>query len=974
MDKSLQALCDSLKRIFAQLKPQQNPLSFLLLIGKTGQGKTTLLKQSNLFHLEIEQEHPIHVFYNNHGVIVELGESWLNRSENLLAFSLKQLNRCHSNIKISGLVLCVDSSELLLTEPVQLMEQCKSHTQLLERFGNELGYRADTAIFVTKLDALAGFCEFFQAEHTSELNKPFGFSLNNNLRKDRFINHYKTQFDHMLEVTGQQIINKLHPARSSVKRTLIREFPLQLASLRVPLQILLQNLNHHLFHLQALYFTSAEQGGLSVDKLNKKIQHEYALAVQDRFPQSNNYRAYFIEGAIKAFQDQTKHHSPSMSTTHKAIAGVAAGFAGLFLCVLGYQHITTSKLLDGASKELLAYETLIVQPDNKTSAIHHLSQAENMLDLIPVNLFSSSLIEQLKSQLHKNTKHHLQDNFLPDLIGNLEEVISNPSQTQLARYKALKVYLMLGESEHFSEPEVINWFHESWKAKNPDKPIEKDLLLLKKAIKLPLQPIAINRQLISDTRNYLNALPAAYLYYSLAKGSFPQEKTLINIEGFDLTNKELPIYYTKEGFSQIMALLPKITTQLQLDNWILARQDLGNLYLQLQQAYCFEYVTWWQNFIRRTHPQHYQGYQQARQLAQTLQQTNAISHLIELIQQHTSPDLSNNALLFNQEIASQFTALNLMSHSSIKELNTNITELEKFLTTLGVVNDHGRTVFELTRARFNDESQSDPLSALYRLSRQLPEPVSGWAKQIADDTWYIFITESREYLNRKWQATVYNEYQSAISNRYPFEPNQPVEISLAEFDRFFAPKGTLNNFVNHYVKPFLDVSKPQWQPKEHDGYIMPISNDIINELIRANVISNMFFPENSSKSKIDFTLQKINLDPVVASLQLTIGDIKLTDNQDSESYTFFNWPQSNARLALYSIEGAHYELEESGPWAFFKILQKVNVLVDNNDSASLQILFEVNGNSGRYILKTQNPINPFSPGVLTGFNLNKEIT
>ncbi|WP_232220841.1 type VI secretion IcmF C-terminal domain-containing protein [Legionella tunisiensis] len=135
----------------------------------------------------------------------------------------------------------------------------------------------------------------------------------------------------------------------------------------------------------------------------------------------------------------------------------------------------------------------------------------------------------------------------------------------------------------------------------------------------------------------------------------------------------------------------------------------------------------------------------------------------------------------------------------------------------------------------------------------------------------------------------------------------------------------------------------------------------------------MFFPEETETSKIEFSLQKINLDPVVSNLQLTIGKTTLSDNQSSDSYTLFNWPQVDAKLTLYSIEGNHYELEETGTWAFFKMLEKVNVLVDSNDSASLQILFEVNGNSGRYLLKTQNQINPFSPGILTGFILKSDV-
>ena len=87
----------------------------------------------------------------------------------------------------------------------------------------------------------------------------------------------------------------------------------------------------------------------------------------------------------------------------------------------------------------------------------------------------------------------------------------------------------------------------------------------------------------------------------------------------------------------------------------------------------------------------------------------------------------------------------------------------------------------------------------------------------------------------------------------------------------------------------------------------------------------------------------------------------------------FTWPQNNAKLSLDSIEGNHYELAEQGVWALFKLLEKVNVLIDEQDSASLQILFEVNSNSGRYLLKTHHPINPFTPGILNGFTLGDSV-
>ncbi len=973
MDKSLQTICSALKKIFCQLKPQNNPISFIVLTGKTQQGKTTLLRQSKLNHFQVNLDNHVTIFYNKRGVILELGEPWLNRSEHLLTHTLKQLNHCHANVQISGFLLCIDSGELLAVEPNQLFEHCKATVLLLQRFGIALGRQVDLGIIFSKLDTFAGFSEFFQSEHHNELQKPLGFSLSPTDDRNQFVEQFKHQFNAMLEKLGQQIINKLHPARSTFKRTLIREFPLQLANLRVPIQAIIQTISPKFFRLQAIYFISAEQGGVSLDRLTKKIQHEYALVVQDQFPQSNNYRPYFIEGAIRAFQDLTKYKQPSMPAQHKMVAAATLATVALLLSGIVYRHMSTSQLLDETSRELINYEALLNQNDKSSSALYHLSQAEATLDSIHASPFSSGFIGQLKTQLHQHTKQRMQDDFLPEVLNQLQEIILNSAETPFHRYQALKIYLMLGQPEHFSEADIIAWFQDYWHKKNPNQSTNPQLSLLKKALQQPMQPIAINWQLVRDSRNYLNALPPTYLYYSLAKNSFPQDTQAINGQGFDLAYQEIPVYYTKPGFEKIMASLPQLSQQLLQENWVLAREDIHDLQSQLEEAYFTEYSAWWQNFIHHTQPHHYQSYQQAQALTQLLGHDHAITDLIRLIQQETGPSTGKNAKLFNAKIASQFTAINLLANSAIGDLNQTIAELDRFLTTLALVDDQGRTIFDLTKARFINSNSVDPLSTLYNRSQQLPEPVSLWAKQIADDTWFMFINDSKRYINEQWQKQVYNHYETEISHRFPFDPTSDKDISIVDFEQFFNPNGALTQFVNHYVKPFLDTSNPQWKNKDLNGFILPISADLINEFIRANIITKMFFPQNTPTSNIEFSLQKIELDPVVSKLQLTIGDTILTDNQSSESYTAFNWPTSDAKLILKSIDGNHYELLETGPWAFFKILQKVNVIIDPSDSANLQILFEVNGNSGRYLLKTQNQINPFSPGVLTGFNLSQAL-
>lgn len=972
MDNSLHALCDAIKKTLSRLKPQSNQLSFIVITGKHAQGKSSLLKQSNMEEMPVFSEEHAKVYFNPRGIIVELGEGWFTNSKTLLQNTLKQLNRCSSYLKITGVVLCIDVEDLLISDRNQFGEKRKAHLQLLERWGVNLGYPVELALVFTKMDTLAGFTEFYQSNHASELLKPLGFSLDcvNELHKK--IETFTSQFNQLLETLGQQVIPKMHPARSTMRRSLIREFPIQMAGLRPPIHSLLQGISPKLFQLHSIYFTSAEQSGVSIDRLNKKIQHEYALVVQDTFPQATNFRAYFVEGALKSIQEQCSQVPQSRKFSQKPLVALIAGIAGITLCILSYHHYKAVHLLDAASKELLAYDALISQKDKGKQALYHLSNAAKKLAHVSSNSLSLPTVHQLKSNLHNNTQHRLQGEFLPAITAELETVINSPGNTPIARYNALKVYLMLGQPEHFSAVQVHDWFSTQWR-NLPAAELQKQMALLKQSLSKPPKDMLMKSQVVSDARNYLNALPSSYLYYSIAKESFPSTRQKITADGFILATDELPVYYTRAGFNEIIKKIPEMSQNLQKENWVLARQDISDLPNMLTQAYCYDYVTWWQTFMRRSQPAHYQNYQEGRQVAKRLEQSHAVTTLVGLLQQETKADLSNESSLFNQAIASQFTDLNLMSLSGTKELSIKIEELDRFISTLSMINDGGKTAFNITRSRFMSDTASDPVSLLFNQGRQLPEPLSSWAKQLAGETWGLLLKDSRQYINQQWQQTIYQEFQHRIAKRYPLDANQSEEIAIADFNHFFATNGSLNVFTEQFVKPFLDTATAEWKPKAVNDSVLPIATETLDALMRANIITNMFFPNGGNESRIDFSLQKINLDPVIASLVLEIGHTQISDNQSSESHIRFIWPQPNVKLALDSIDGNHYELAEQGNWALFKLLEKVNVLIDEQDSSSLQILFEVNSNSGRYLLKTNNQVNPFTPGILNGFVLNEAI-
>lgn len=209
--------------------------------------------------------------------------------------------------------------------------------------------------------------------------------------------------------------------------------------------------------------------------------------------------------------------------SQKPLIAIVASIAGVSLLVLSYNHYKTAHLLDEASKELLVYDALNSQGNSRAQALYHLSKAANKVDHISSNSISLPTVHQLKLNLQHNTQNRLQGEFIPSLTNELEQAITNPSNTPIVRYKALKIYLMLAQPEHLVATEVQNWFTNQWKGE-PANRSQNQLTLLTHALSKPLQGVLVKQQIISDARNYLNALPTSYLYYSIAKEFFPLNK------------------------------------------------------------------------------------------------------------------------------------------------------------------------------------------------------------------------------------------------------------------------------------------------------------------------------------------------------------------------------------------------------------------------------------------------------------------
>ncbi|XEV12146.1 hypothetical protein ACBZ90_00930 (plasmid) [Vibrio alginolyticus] len=131
-------------------------------------------------------------------------------------------------------------------------------------------------------------------------------------------------------------------------------------------------------------------------------------------------------------------------------------------------------------------------------------------------------------------------------------------------------------------------------------------------------------------------------------------------------------------------------------------------------------------------------------------------------------------------------------------------------------------------------NQADSIFSLTCLSRGLPAPLDVLFEPVAQDSENIIKQEAFQYLNVRWQQDVVAVFDAQLAHLYPFDEHSNKDVSLKDFEAFFAPEGGLDAFYSQYLKWFIDDARFQ------SGASHIIRDEVLNELQQAKRIQQAF--------------------------------------------------------------------------------------------------------------------------------------
>lgn len=1000
-------------------------LPWYLMIGATGSGKTSLLANSNINFILAKQFKPetLHqIPASQHCdwwatrdlVLLDVPGAYLTQKEKSNAANplwdhllhlIQKHRRAHA---LGGCMITLQLPELMKkqnqAQKKQIIAEIKqSIVQVREKFGADVPFY----LIITKSDLLPGFLDYFSDAGSDELAQAWGITLPALKEGEKLSEVFTHRFNALIKRINKQLIWRLHQERNINARPAIKDFPLHIERAKESILHFLKSLMLPNLNLQGVYLTSAvQQPQEETSQLPATIIPSGHQAMQLARHPAMPMRAFFIRQLILQGLFSTAEQ-PNLIPSGKIwqrrmvyAASVSAIVAAALL--LGRDFQRSVHQVYSLQNELAQYQ-LYVQQSNPQDT--HLPKALPLLNSLRNAAMHSShslssFVKVLTFYTHKSQEtantvytQALQTIVMPEIQNYLEKNLRTSTEKNPARlYMTLKAYLMLGDAGNLQPEYLINTINLLMPDTLSKDETQQLMQHINSAFSGSWQPMELNANLISEARKQLNNLSPADLAFVILKNMRDnnQDNTLgLGTNAGDSAvflskqvDNRIPKMFTASAFQTILSQdLAAAATETLQGNWVLSlapnppnQASITSLTDQLRTQYIANYVDVWESLLANIQLNTPKNLAQMDAMVATLtSNTSPLLQLLQTIQHNTSftPILAMSPKL--QALNTLLSNAGNSQQNSLYQIFVNLRQLDLTLQNILHNPNMGNAALESVKMH-TENSPTDPIYQLRILAEQNPEPMKSWLNLIANQSWKLILQESVNYVNHAWQVNIGNVYRNQFAAHFPFDPNATNEVSLQQFSAFLGQQGTIAQFYQNLLKPFVDDSNKKWQWRVIDNMKLPFTDMALDQIQQAGKIQRAFFPNGDNKLFVQFALEPVSLDTRMKSFNLTINGQQVTYIKERVPRTI-SWPgTTNLQTTSISFTSPADQLINNvvkGDWGWFRLVTQSTQQVITTKQLLLD--FNVNGHHAKYYLFTEGHMNPFLPLNLTKFELPEQL-
>lgn len=1014
---------------------QLNHLPCYLLIGPTNAGKTALLANSGVnFILQRRLQHQD----KQHLAASEHCAWWVTRDVNIIdvpgkyiatkqqqksgmypilwRYFLRLMKKQMGKNALSGIIIALPLPEVMMQgDSKRYQASLHDLFQRISELQTLFPHPIPCQLVITKCDLLSGFAEFFAESSHDEIIQAWGIPLPETKNGGKMLDSFTHRFHALIKKLNSQLIWRLHQERNPMARPYIKDFPLQVERSKEFIIDFLKKFSTALpaLPLQGVYLTSAlqQKSGPENNILDDAINNTQR-AVQIFKEPTPTTRSYFIKQFISdgLLNTQIITATPANSTVwkHRIVYATSISVIGFTAILLGRDFEHGINQAYAVQNNLSNYRVAIAQ---STDPDEHLAQTLNLLNTLQKSTkhkkFELDFTHLLsfyshQSQQKASTVYYqaLQTILLPEIKNYLEEYIKTPVNRDADNvYAALKSYLMLGDLKHFEAGFIANTMRQVLPKTIQQTDVANLINHINLALNSAWNPLALNTNLIQETRHYFIAMPGLQLGYVILK-NFNSNNTDSEINlgtnagthpvfVSNQVNTHIPAMFTVKTFTNILST--ETTTAAQetmIGNWVLGEDAdasknsvlATSLIEQLRSMYVAKYVDTWENLLTNIHlASPTDLIQTDKMIINLCSDDSPLLQLLHTVHDNTyfDPVASSSQKLLD---LGALVTKNNPSENLLKQIFASLRLLHQYLQPILTAEDERKAAFYAVSVRMQKHEAPDAITQLRLMAEKSPEPINYWLDKIANDTWHFLMQDAGNYIDTSWRNQVTHIYEAEIANRYPFKTNAEHEVDIQKFTAFFGNPGIVFNFYNDYLQTFVDASTTDWHWKTYDNTKLPFADETLRQIQHAMRIHHSFFPNGDNKLYVQFTLQPYQFGKYVKKVKLNINNKQFTDeftdDSTSKDQHVVAWPSNNGSkvtsVQLVMTNSQKINRNFPGAWGWFKLVNQSFESVINKKEMLLNL--SMNDNPAKYLLFTDKQFNPFISLNLRHFRLPEKLT
>ena len=1007
-------------------------LPWFLVLGGPQTGKSSLLAHSSLnFILTKKSSLPGHtipttrhcdlwvsreaVFFDTSGQFT-LHDAAHQGSAQLWEYFLELLFK-EKKAPIQGIILTLSLERLALQSKEEQSWHFQNVSERLQELKAKQTHTAPIYLLLTKADCLAGFSEYFDDLSPEEREQPWGLSFNEDelSSAQTLLDTFTLKFNSLVQNLNDRLITRLHSERDWHRRASIKDFPLQVESLKKTLSYFLHKQLDNFttlstFVLRGIYFTSAIPEEHIIDRLLKPLSQSFSLTHYTRpllTPQRQAKEPFFIKNLFRKIilSDQRIFNLQKSLTQFKRqlwqrrtlLTVITASIIGTFF-YWGYHLSQNINNVAVAEKAITRYQFLTAEipsnlsPQQSFAALESLFNMQNALDntRLPRFLQWTNRHPDLSSQQKIMLANGVQKILSWQLTQILEKELARKTPSTTTLYGVLKTYQAINSPQQFEKNYAQNWLTHYWQ--DTFHPSATELHTIETRLKnLPELPhVTLSPTLLKQAYDNLAQQPPEKIINAMANNDYalhhesliielPTENTLFQFK-LNADNYSIPPQFTKENFMTMYDReLPSALTQLQkgqsiLKNYPVETLNRDELLQKARDEYMAQYIATWQMVPHSIHLDNSTDLNRIQAtLTQMVDPRSTLSTFLKTIQNNT------NVLYQGMPtpISLAFDNTTLAPANTLdKDWYHDLTRLSHLVSSVNSATRPEEKALSLAQYRMTHMTEIDIFSDLQDKSTAVPASWQAWSEQLLTQTWQGLLAQSQNVIDAAWRDRILPSYNNRIARHFPIDATAKEPIALNDFESFFAPKGTFNAFLTQYLEPFIDKTNPtHWQVKTRDGQGIALSEETLQALRQADFITQLFFKGKSHLAPVQLAFVP-TLPKNIKTVAINVDDtLTVYDQQKAKPVTLM-WPNGSHKVSLTITDNNNQtqSLNAEGLWAWVQLVDQGEL---KNTTTPTEIIFNLpiqGTNKIQYTLATlTTPINPFVPGVLQGVVLPESI-